>query len=342
MGTSKLACGVISLGRMGQKHAETLAGRLADARLVAVSDVDEARMAEVTGRFPGVRAFREWRELVASPEVEAVVIASPTTLHAEMVTAAVRARKPVFCEKPLTLDTAEAEAVRREVEAAGAFVHVGFMRRYDRGYAAAKRLIDAGEVGKPVYIHCVSRDPDAPPPEFVKTSGGLFIDMCIHDIDLCRWLMGSEITRVYAQGGVVMHEFMRALGDVDQADGLLNFANGTLGHLEGSRNARYGYDIRTEIVCTGGTLAVGTLDWTPCVTLTQAGQRRDIVPWFRPRFDEAYVAEVAAFVSAVREGRPPDTTVAEANRAVEVAVALRTSCARGTPVELGARPGGQA
>ena len=334
MSQTKLACGVISLGRMGQKHAETLAARLPHARLVAVSDLAEERMAEVVDRFPTVKAHRDWRELVAAREVEAVVIAAPTTLHAEMVTAAVRARKPVFCEKPLTLDVGEAAAVEAEIARAGAFVHVGFMRRYDRGYAAAKRAIDAGEVGRPVYVHCVSRDPDAPPAEFIKTSGGLFVDMCVHDFDLCRWFMGSEVTKVYAQGAALVHERVRALGDVDQADALLTFESGALAHVEGSRNARYGYDIRTEIVCTEGTLLVGELDWTPCLTLRRAGQSRDVVPWFRERFDEAYTAEIASFVACVREGRPPDTTAADSSRAVALAVAARASLASGAPVLL--------
>ncbi len=335
---AKLGCGVVSLGRMGQKHAESLAARVPGARLVAVSDVAEERMAEVMDRFAGVKGYLDWRELVAAPEVEAVVIAAPTTLHAEMVTAAVRAAKPIFCEKPLTLDEAEAAEVEAEIGRAGAFVHVGFMRRYDRGYAAAKRAIEAGEVGRPVYVHCVSRDPDAPPAEFIRTSGGLFIDMCVHDFDLCRWLMGSEVTKVYAQGAALVHERVRAEGDVDQADALLTFANGGMGHVEGSRNARYGYDIRTEIVCTEGTLFVGELDWTPCLTLTRAGQRRDVVPWFRERFDEAYFAEIASFVACVREGRPPDATAADSRRAVALAVAARASLTSGAPVRLGAGP----
>jgi len=334
----KLNCGVIGLGRLGLKHAETLAGRVPEARLVGVSEAVKEKRERFVERFPSVKAFADHHALIASADVDAVVIASPTTLHGEMVQEAMRAKKAIFCEKPLTLDADEGRALREEESRTGAFVQVGYMRRYDRGYAAAKRAIDAGEVGRPVYIHCLSRDPDAPPLEFLKASGGIIADLSIHDIDLARWLVGSEIASVYAQGGVLMHERVGAAGDLDQVDLLVRFANGALGHIEGSRNARYGYDIRTEIVCTAGTILVGELHRTACVTLTRDGSRRDVVPGFLERFDEAYENELRRFVQCVLEGRPSEATVEDGLKAIQVAAAAKRSHELGRRVEVNAAP----
>jgi len=322
---SKLNCAVIGLGRLGLRHAETLAGRIPEARLVGVSDASPEKRHQFVERFPSVAAFADHHALVASPDVEAVVIASPTTWHAEMVLEAMRARKAIFCEKPLTLEAAEASALRAEETRTGAFVQVGFMRRFDRAYAAAQRSLEAGELGRPVYIHCISRDPDAPPAEFLKASGGILADLCVHDIDLARWLTGSEVASVYAQGGVLLHERVGAAGDLDQVDLLLRFANGALGHIEGSRNARYGYDIRTEVVCTGGTLLVGELNRTPCMTLDRRGSHRDVVPGFLERFEQAYENELRRFVQCVREGLPSEATVEDGLRTIEVVAAGQRS-----------------
>ncbi|MDQ0285971.1 scyllo-inositol 2-dehydrogenase (NAD+) [Desulfofundulus luciae] len=331
---SKLACGVIGLGRLGFKHAETIAGRLANAKLVAVADPLKDNRERFLDRFNQVKAYADYHDLLNDRDVNAVIIATPTSTHARIVVEAMEAGKAVFCEKPLSLDIDEANWVVQETEKRGAFVQVGFMRRFDRGYVAAKEKLLSGEMGQPVFIHCIGRDPCAPPLEFARDSGGLFLDMCIHDIDLARWLMDSEVTRVYAQGGILMYPELKEIGDIDHANILVTFANGTLGSLEGSRNARYGYDVRTEIICTRGALFVGQLQHTPCLILNKAGVTHDVVPWFAQRFDQAYLDELSNFVQNVLENREPSITVQDGLMAVKIAVAVQKSFISGQAVTL--------
>jgi scyllo-inositol 2-dehydrogenase (NAD+) len=229
---------------------------------------------------------------------------------------------------------AEADAIRKTLSATGGYLMVGFMRRFDDAYLAGKQRVDSGEIGEAVYVRCVSRDPASPPIEFAKASGGLVLDMCIHDIDLARWFIGSEVTRVFAEGGVLMCPELEAIGDIDHVDVEMRFKSGRLAHLEGSRNARYGYDIRTEVICTKGSVFIGDLRQTACVVLNAKGALTDVIPEFRTRFDKAYLTEAEAFVSDVLKGRASTVTLEDGIAAVELAAAINKSYKLGQPVEL--------
>lgn len=330
----KLNCGVIGLGRLGMNHALSLAGRIPNARLSAVSDPVPDGRNRLTGQFPDIKAFDDYHDLLEMKELDAVVIASPTTTHTGILLDSINAGKAVFCEKPLTLDSREISVIESACREKAALVQVGFMRRFDSGYMEAKKRIDSGEIGEPVSVRCISRDPSCPPLEFAKKSGGLISDLCIHDIDLVRWFLGSEVSQVFAQGAVLMYPELGAIGDIDHVDLLLRCVNGRPGCIEGSRNSHYGYDVRTEVVCTKGSVFIGTLHNTPCVVLSPEGEKKNTVSGFLDRFEQAYVREMEYFVNTVLSGGQPSVSVNDGLAAVRVAVAAGKSLQASAPVNI--------
>jgi scyllo-inositol 2-dehydrogenase (NAD+) len=329
-----LRCGVIGLGRLGFKHARNLAGRIENARLAAVSDPFEGARDNFSGRFSGVEVFARHQDLLSRKDIDAVVIASATNTHGGIIIDALEAGKPVFCEKPVTLDMAEGAEIRKALEAAKGYLMVGFMRRFDDAYLMGKKRVDSGELGEPVYVRCVSRDPGAPPIEFAKASGGLVLDMCVHDIDLARWFIGGEVSRISAEGAVLMWPELGEIGDIDHVDIEFRFKNGRLAHLEGSRNARYGYDIRTELICTKGSVFIGDLRQTACMVLNDRGSLTDIIPEFRTRFDKAYLTEMEAFVDDVLHQRESSVTLEDGIAAVKLCFAVNESLKQWKAIEL--------
>ncbi|MDR2434464.1 MAG: Gfo/Idh/MocA family oxidoreductase [Treponema sp.] len=329
-----LRCGVIGLGRLGFRHAQNLAGRIENARLTAVSDPLEEARNNFSGRFSGIDVFADYRDLLARKDIDAVVIASATNTHGRIIMDALKAGKPVFCEKPVTLDMAEGAQIRNTLAELGGYLMVGFMRRFDDAYLAGKKQIDSGKLGEPVYVRCVSRDPGPPPIEFARASGGLVLDMCVHDIDLARWFIGSEVTGVSAEGAVLMWPELGKIGDIDHVDIEFRFKNGRLAHLEGSRNARYGYDIRTEVICTKGSVFIGDLRQTACLVLNVQGSLTDIVPEFRTRFDKAYLTEMEAFVDDVLSEREASVSLEDGIAAVELCFAVNEALRQRKVIEL--------
>jgi scyllo-inositol 2-dehydrogenase (NAD+) len=332
--TARLNCGVIGLGRLGFKHAQNIAGRIPNVRLVAVSDPVEDAQKNFAEQFSTVEVFADYRELLAKKDLQAVVIASSTNTHGKIIIDSLNAGKAVFCEKPVTLDMTEANEIRKTLAATKGYLMVGFMRRFDDAYLMGKKRLDSGELGEPVSMNLISRDPAAPGIEFAKASGGLVLDMCVHDIDLARWFLGSEVSRVYAQGGVLMCPELKPIGDIDHINIEFTFKNGKIAHLEGSRNARYGYDIRTELICTKGALFMGGLHQTSCVVLSKNGALTDVVPEFRTRFDKSYLTEMEAFVGDVHDGKASKVTLEDGIAAVELCFAVNKAYKSGQVVEL--------
>ncbi|MFA7117315.1 MAG: Gfo/Idh/MocA family oxidoreductase [Sphaerochaetaceae bacterium] len=331
----KLKCGVIGLGRLGSRHASNLMASIPEAELVAVSDVSQEALDRFTETFPKVCAYLDYNLLLADKEIEAVIIASPTSMHAPLLQAAILAGKKVFCEKPLAMKLEEAKKLQKLVDERQAFVQLGFMRRFDSGYAQAKKRIDSGEIGKPVSILAIGRDPGCPPLEFAKHSGGLIIDMAIHDIDLCRWFFGCEVTEVYAKGGVVRFPELEKIGDIDHASVSLQFENGKLAILEVSRNALYGYDIRTEIVCENGACFVGQLQKEPNIVLKPGLMAVSTMPGFLERFADAYLNEMKVFVADVLANRSKAAVgVSDGVASMEIAEAINISLKTNRPVKL--------
>ncbi len=331
---NKIKVGLIGAGRMGMVYAEDLAYRVPQARLVAASDVDPAAEAKV--RALGVpKWYANYQDLVDDIEIDAVVIITPTSTHRDIVIAAAKAGKAIFCEKPLSISIEEARAIERVIAETGVFFHMGFMRRFDRGYRAAKEKIDQGLIGTPVLFKASSRDPFRPSLEYLdpKHSGGIMIDMGIHDIDLARWLMG-EIKSVYTIGGVLAYPEVNQVGDIDNAVVTLNFESGALGVIDLSRSGVYGYDIRAEILGTKGTLKVGYLRETPILVMNKEGVTHDTVPYFMERFERAYIDQLQDFVERFSKGSLPSITCADGVADLEVAYAATQSFKENRPIVL--------
>jgi scyllo-inositol 2-dehydrogenase (NAD+) len=330
----KLQIGVIGLGRLGFKHAANLVGRIPTAKLVAVSDpVQEARTA-FSDQFGGIDTIADYHDLLARKDIDAIIIATSTNTHGKIIMDGLKAGKAVFCEKPVTLDMNEAAEIRKTLAATKGFVMIGFMRRFDDTYMLAKKRIDSGALGEPVSGLFIGRDPGCPPIEFAKASGGLVLDMAIHDIDLARWFLGGDVCRVYASGGVLMFKELADIGDIDHINIEFNYKSGKIAHLEASRNARYGYDIRSEVICTKGAAFSGDLRQTATQILTPAGCLTDIVPEFRTRFDKAYLTEMECFVDDVLKQNPSKATLEDGIAAVELAFAINRSFKEKQAIDL--------
>jgi inositol 2-dehydrogenase len=332
----RLKLAVIGLGRMGRLYLHTLAAQVPGAQVYAVVDTDAQARAAATAEVALPHAFADPHEALALPEIDAVVIATPTSTHHTLAIAAAQAGKAIFCEKPLALTIEQAHAVLGAVERAGVPLQVGFMRRFDAAYQKAKALIADGRIGRPVSFKSIGRDPFCPRVEFADPakSGGLIVDMAIHDFDLARWLMGSEVERVSTEGALLVCEALKAVGDIDNAVINLRFASGAIGNVEVSRNAFYGYDIRTEVLGSEGALAIGAYQHTPVLLLDRGGAHHDVMPYLIERFGEAYRAQMRHFVESLQRGQPPAVGGADALAALEVGVAATRAWRESRPVAL--------
>lgn len=335
MNHRQLNIGLIGLGRLGRIYADHFAYRIPQANLLAVSDA-RGQLAESCAQDLGIpKWYEDSRELLADKEIEAVVVVSPTDTHHSIVVEAARAGKAIFCEKPISLSLEDTGLMLQAVEKAGVFFHLGFMRRFDKGYMAAKRKIEDGAIGTPVVYKSSSRDPFPPSLEYAdpKHSGGLIIDMGIHDIDIGRWFMG-EVTSVYSIGGTLAYPELKEIGDLDNAITTLTFENGSLGVIDLSRNGVYGYDIRAEVLGTQGALKIGYLRETPLVVMTRAGVTHDTVPYFMERFGDAYVAQLEDFVNNILNDKEPSITGADGRAALRIGMAATLSQKENRPVEV--------
>ena len=324
---SKIRVGVIGLGRMGQVYAYHAALHLQHASLVAVADPNEQLARQFAEQVSGVTTYPDHQALLEHPDLDAVIIATPTSIHAEVVLAAAQAGKHIFCEKPMALSLADTDAMIAAVDKAGVFFQVGFMRRFDDGYVAAKQKIDEGVIGQPVSIRSIGRDPFRTSLEFANPaiSGGIIADMGIHDFDALRWLMADEVERVYSEVAALVYPELTTVGDVDSAMIVLRFERGGLGNVEVSRTAIYGYDVQCEIVGSKGTLQIGYLQHTPVLTLTRAGVTHDVVPHFPERFGKAYTRQIEHFAECLYQQKPPSVTAADARAAFQIGLAATHS-----------------
>ena len=341
---TKLNIGLIGLGRLGRVYARDLAARIPCTRLVAVADVDAAAVESVGDEFDVARRSTNPADIIGDASVDAVVIVTPTSTHREITEAALSAGKSVFCEKPLSISLDEAMAIRQAVERSGVFFQMGFMRRFDRGFAAAKRHLDEGAIGDAVVFKSTSRDPYRPSVEYAdpRSSGGLIIDMGIHDCDLARWYMG-DVESVQAIGGLLAYPELGAVGDIDNAVISLIFESGRLGVIDITRNGIYGYDINADLLGTRGTLRIGYLRETPLNIMTKGIVTHDVVPYFMERFAEAYTTQLEDFAQNVLHGRTPPITVDDGVAALRVAVAATRAQKTGQRVTIASvSPAGEA
>lgn len=330
----QIRCAVLGLGRLGYWHAENLATRVKGAKLVYVADPWE-NQAEKAARELGIeKSTKNSREVFEDSSIDAVIIATPTNTHAEMIELAATHGKQIFIEKPLTQDLQEAYQSVRIIRQHNVVCQVGFMRRFDSAYMEAHKRIKAGDIGTPLYFKGVSRDPGSPPEAFIKNSGGMFLDMSIHDYDISRFLLSAEVTSVAAHGSVLIHDFMKRYNDVDQAITYLTFDSGAAADIEASRNAFYGYDIRGEVIGSEGSILIGSLRHHDIKILTKRGSTHDIVPAFPERFQEAYLNEMNHFIDCLRNNEKPSVSEVDGKIALEIALAARKAFESGQKVNL--------
>jgi inositol 2-dehydrogenase len=332
----RLNVGLLGAGRLGRVYARDLAGRIPETRLVAVADPAGALAREVAAEFDVARHYTDAQALVDDPGVDAIVIVTPTHVHREQVIAAASCKKPTFCEKPPALSLSEVAEMKTAVERSGMFFQMGFMRRFDAGYAAAKKQIDQGRIGTPLVFKATSRDPFRPSLEYAnpKSSGGMLIDMGIHDFDLARWFMG-DVRTVSAVGATIAYPELVTVGDIDNAIATLTFTNGKLGVVDLTRSGIYGYDIATEILGLEGTIRIGYLRETPIMILTKKdGVSHDTVPYFMERFRDAYTNQLQNFAQNVLQGRQPPITIDDGMEALRTAVAATRAQQTGTTVPV--------
>ncbi len=331
---TRVKIGVLGAGRTGRVPALNLASRIPEAGLGGVADlrIDAAKSA---AEACGGAAVDDYRRLLQDKSIHAVAICSSTDTHARLVEEAAAAGKHVFCEKPLDLDPGRIRSCLDAVHRAGVHLQVGFNRRFDPHFAGVRERVAAGEIGVPHILRITSRDPQPPPRDYIPVSGGLFLDMAIHDFDMARYLLGDEIEEVSAVGSVLVDRTIGEAGDVDTAITTLRFKSGALGAIDNSRKSVYGYDQRLEVFGSGGCVMAPNV--APIATELWTPDGRSQEPphyFFIERYQEAYLAELREFAAAVKADRAPSVGGEDGLKAVLVALAAKQSCASGRPVKV--------
>jgi myo-inositol 2-dehydrogenase / D-chiro-inositol 1-dehydrogenase len=328
MGAVRL--GIVGLGRLGYQHAKNIAFRTPGAELGAFCSVIESEINQASDDFPAAKAYSNYSDMLKDKSLDAIFISSPSGLHCQHIEAALEAGFHVFSEKPLGVNVAECEHAEKVVARFSDQVFMlGFMRRYEDSYMRAKRLIDEGRIGTPFMVRAYGLDPEASVEgaiRFAPTSGGIFLDMAVHDIDLANWFIGGEPQSIYAIGGSFVHPEFASFGDCDNACVLMQYENGGMAMLYVGRTAPHGYHIETEIIGTQGTLRISPVPQKDLVQIfDQSGVVQECVGGFLERFEKAYLSELHEFVSCIRERRQPGVKVEDGTLATRIAFAATES-----------------
>jgi myo-inositol 2-dehydrogenase/D-chiro-inositol 1-dehydrogenase len=331
----KLKLGVIGTGRIGKVHIATLVQSVPQAEVIAVADVNISGATEVANGYGISTVYSNYKDVINHPEVEAVVICSPTDTHAQYIIEAAQAGKHIFCEKPVDLSLEVIQGALNAVEKAGVKLMVGFNRRFDPNFAKLKQLVIDGKIGDPHILKITSRDPAPPPAEYSAVSGGMFMDMTIHDFDMARYIVGSEVTEVYVKSAVLVDPAIGAAGDVDTAIITLTFANGAMGVIDNSRKAVYGYDQRVEIFGSKG-MANADNNYPENHRYFASDGVHSSLPlnFFMDRYLDAYANEMKIFCNAVVNSLPLPVSGDDGLKSVAIALAAKKSVQENRPVKL--------
>jgi inositol 2-dehydrogenase len=329
----RVRIGVCGVGRIGHLHAENVAKSVERAELIAVADPIRSLARAVAKSF-GVRAYAKPSEMMKKERLDAVIIATPTQTHAELAEMAADAHLQVLLEKPIALTMKDADRIVSIVKKSGIKLQLGFNRRWDPSYSKAEQMIVKGEVGRPLVVKTCARDPQPPPDEYIRRSGGIFVDECIHDFDIALWLMKNPVKQVWATGTTLVYPQFSKFKDYDNAVAILQFSNRGLGIIEGSRTSAYGYDLRTEVLGDRGQIRIDNWKEDSTRLWTKKGAIDDQYPWFMKRFAEAYQREIHGFCDYLVKGERSPVSVEEGREALRVALAARESARRKVPIEL--------
>lgn len=331
----KLNLGLIGAGRIGRVHAESITRRITTARLHAVADISQAAAQTCAQEFGIPVVHPDPQTLLQDPNIQAVVICSSTDTHAQFIRDAAAAGKHIFCEKPIALDLAAIDTALDAVERAGVKLQIGFNRRFDANFRHLHDVVCSGGIGTPHLVRITSRDPAPPPLDYIRVSGGIFLDMTIHDFDMARFLVGEEVVDVYATGGALIDPAIGDAGDIDTAVVTLRFANGAIGIIENSRQAVYGYDQRAEVFGSQGS--VESQNVTPSQIIWRTAEHIHSpkpLYFFLERYMDSYVAEINAFVAAIQNETEPPVTGIDGRMPVVMGLAAWRSYHEGRVVAL--------
>jgi scyllo-inositol 2-dehydrogenase (NAD+) len=333
---SKLGIGVLGVGEMGKRHAENLRRLVPEARLVGIADFSLERARQVADELEIENCYANLDAMLERKDLDAVLIATPDKFHAQNVITAASAGKDILCEKPLALSLADARAALAAVAKSGRRLQVGFMRRYDPAYAAAMKRIEAGEIGVPVIFKSVGRDQFGPPLAAYQANlnGMLFYASTVHDFDLARWMMQDEVARVSTFATTAIRPEVAQYGDIVAGVVNLQYQRGAIGNLESYAQAVYGYDVRTEVVGSLGSILIGSLQQHSAVFLTGKGGERSLSDHFLSRFADAYLAEVRDFVHNILHDRPLKVTGEDGLKALAITVAAEESYLQSKTIEV--------
>jgi myo-inositol 2-dehydrogenase/D-chiro-inositol 1-dehydrogenase len=324
---------VVGVGRIGKVHIENLVFRMPDAAVVSVSDVFEEELKKVAGKFKIGKTDTDYKKIVNDKDVDAVVICSPTDTHTEVIEAAAEAGKHIFCEKPIDLSVEKIVEVNALIKKCGVKFFVGFNRRFDPNFARVHEVVNSGGIGKPHILNISSRDPAPPPLEYLKVSGGMFLDMTIHDFDMARFLMQSEVEEIYARGEVLVDDIFKQADDIDTAVVSLSFKNGSVGTINNSRQAVYGYDQRVEVFGSQGMVTIKNNTPDNHILVDKQGTHSSLpLNFFMDRYTQSYLNEMTAFVECIREDKDPPVTGNDGLQAVIIGLAAKKSVEENRPV----------
>ncbi len=331
----KLRIGIIGAGRIGKVHTETIVQNIPEAKVIFIADVNLSEAKNLAERFRIANYSDSYKDIINNPEVDAVVICSPTNTHAQYIVEAAQTGKHIFCEKPIDLDLEIIQNAIKIVEEVGVKLMVGFNRRFDSNFKKIKQMVDDGKIGEPHILKITSRDPAPPPAEYVAVSGGMFLDMTIHDFDMARFIVGSEVEEVFTNASVMVDEKIGEAGDVDTAVISLKFANGALGVIDNSRKAVYGYDQRVEIFGSKGMIKVDNNAPDNHKYYSEVGVHASLpLNFFMDRYIEAYASEIKEFCHAVLENQPISVGGFDGLQAVAIGKAAKLSFEQKRPVQV--------
>lgn len=322
---------LIGCGRIGQVHLRTLIAHPQRCELAVLVDANKPALRATASDYRLTNISTDPSFVFDDPTIDGVIIASSTETHAAYIIEAARTGKSAFTEKPIALDLESTDRALTAVDEAGTRLQVGFQRRFDRGYAAAKRAIQNGDLGAIEMIRDAMRDPAPPPLAYLERSGGLFRDMTIHNFDCVRWLMGDDPVELFAMGSTLTGGDVSAANDIDTSIVSMRFADGSLASIENSRRSGFGYDVRTEVFGSKGALHVGDSRQTPVRRYDAAGVREDHQYFFLERFRDAYEAEVLSFLKAIIDDTDVAVTGADGRAALRLAIMAETSRQLGRP-----------
>lgn len=335
MSARMINVGIVGVGRIGKLHAENLAYRIPDARILAIADIQQEAAQQVASRLGVPKASGDYRTILDDKDIDAILICSATDTHAQIIEEASAVGKHIFCEKPIDLDLKRIDQALAAAKKADIKLQVGFNRRYDAHFRQVHDTVATGKIGEVHILRITSRDPAPPPIAYVKVSGGIFMDMTIHDFDMARYLVGSEVTEIFAAGGVLIDPQIGKAGDLDTATTVLRFENGAIGTIDNSRKAVYGYDQRAEVFGSAGMVGTSNPAAHSAVISDVSGIHGPLpLYFFLERYNESYVAEMKEFIACIQNDAAPTVSGIDARIATVMALAAKKSSQENRPIKL--------